>query len=160
MTMDRQNRIAWLFVGTVLLGLLTISGIGTVAAANNSSNVSDVAPYYTANDSQVMNETWLENNTEPTAENTTSLFVRLSTFVIGSGVRGNQVWAGTLTMGIVFGGAVIGAVAGVAGVVGGAVIGFAMLSGMVTLGMAPAWVWPVALFALGLILTGVYIRLQ
>lgn len=153
---DAHRRI--LVVAILILAALV--AVPSATAQENTTNASDVAPYYANNSTYIANESWMENRTDPTLENTTSLFTRLGTFIIGSGVRGQNVWAGPLVLGLVFIGAALGALAGNAGIVAGSVVAVAMLRGMVVVGLAPAWLWPVALFALGLVLTGIYIRSQ
>lgn len=160
--MQPETRRSLTVIAIALLSLAAASTLvgPAIAQSDNTTNVSDIAPYYENNSTSVQNDTWLEGRGDATLENTTGMFARIGTFVVGSGVRGENVWAGPLVLGLVLVGAALGALAGTAGIVAGSVVGVALVATLVQLGLAPAWVWAVVLFALGLVATTVYIRLN
>jgi hypothetical protein len=96
---------------------------------------------------------------EPSLDNTLDYATRVGTFIIGSGIRGQAVWAAPLLLGLVLVGGFIGASAGT-GVVAGSLLGVVSVVVLASVGLAPMWLRPVVLFLIALVLTGLYVRTQ
>lgn len=142
---DRQRMLA--HVANVLLLVLLVGAIALPAGAQNE-------PYYN-NTTAVDNATWLEGNQDPTAENTTSLLGRVGTFIVGS-EQGSAL--GALLTSLMTGGMVVSMIGGSrVGMVSGATVGVTTLGGMTAAGLAPAWMWAIVVFGVGLVLTQVVI---
>lgn len=148
---------------TALLAVLVMSIVPAGAAqTNNSTDISDVAPYYEDNStSEVRNESWMANRQSPTLDNTTHYLTRVGGFVIGSApAQGGVGPAGIMLLSLTLFGAFIGAGEGrTLGPIGGSVLAVVLASSVATIGLAPHWIYAVMVFALGLVLAAVSMRL-
>lgn len=141
-------RITSFVAFVVLLGLLATPAVAQqVTPIYNGSGTPD-------------NDSWLDNRTDPTADNVTNFLTRVGTFVIGD-VDGDAA-AGPLFTGLLVGLLVIG-LAGTTrtGLVGGGMIGVittAVLSE--SAGVLPEWAYGVTVMIIGLVVGIVYIRMM
>jgi hypothetical protein len=152
----------------VLLGLaalLLLVHMATGAAAaqpNNSTSLDDAAPYY--NNSTTANATppldvWLAGASEPTLQTMLDLAIRSTTFWLGTGTAPGGGPAGVLLTTLLVGGAVLAMVRGSRiGLVAGGVVGLSAVGLMVTMGLAPRWLFAIALLLVGLVAAGVFAR--
>jgi len=144
------------------VALVLVAGLvaGPVAAQTNSTNQT-VAPYYDDTTPSVNNGTWLSGLTDASLEDVLDLAVRVGPFIIGSGVtaQGGVGSAGALLTGALVGAVLVGTgMRARAGPVGGAVIAVGATSAFVTVGIGPSWLYPLVLFAVGLLATVALIR--
>jgi len=148
-TAKRTQRRRCLIVSSLAILLLVAAAVVPTGAAAQDNET------YWENNTTVQNETWLEDNEEATAENTTNLLGRVGTFIIGS-ERGSAV--GALLTSLMTGGIVLGMLGGSRlGMVGGSTVGVMTLGGMTAAGLAPPWMWALVMIGIGLILTQVLI---
>lgn len=150
-----SRRVRWLLAALLALSALAVTGVATGA------NVSDKAPYYDNQSDQVRNETWMDNRTEPTLDNTTHYLTRVGGFVIGQQpAQGGVGPAGVMLLSLVLFGSFVGLSEGRSvGPIGGAVLAVALASGVATVGLAPHWIYAVVIMGLGLVLAAVAIRI-
>jgi hypothetical protein len=154
---------------SLILGVVvTVGAVGwgahTAAAqsTNNSTNVSDAAPYYeSADPDQVeadQNE-WLAGIEEPTLTGMADLLTRIGTVWVGVGSGQGGGPAGVMLTGLVVLGTVLSTAAAtrVGPVAGGALAVTTVLT-LGGLGLIPGWVTAVALFILGAVAVGVMRR--
>lgn len=144
-------------VGVVVL--LPAGGAETSMAAN-TTNASDVSDYYdTVDPSDVDNDSYMNNRTNATLENSTSFLADIGGFFIGTNQQ-TQAGAGALVLGLTVFGSALGAIGlSGAGIVGGAVLGTVSIAALVVMGMAPGWLWIVVLFIVGSMGTAAFYRL-
>jgi hypothetical protein len=151
----------------VLLGLATLIVLvhlatGAAAAQPNNSTLDDAAPYY--NNSTSVNATppldvWLAGASEPTLQTMLDLAIRSTTFWLGTGTAPGGGPAGVLLTTLLIGGAVLAMVRGSRiGLVAGGVVGLSAVGLMVTMGLAPRWLFAIALLLVGLVAAGVFAR--
>jgi hypothetical protein len=127
--------------------------------ATPTASLDEKAPYYNNETASVDNETWLEGRREPTLANVTHLLTRVGGFVIGDAPAQGGGYAGPMITAIVLGGAIMGAVAGTGvGIVGGGVLLVTGFFGLVSLAVAPVWLYPVAIFVVGGIVSMIVLR--
>lgn len=170
--MQDQRRVSARLRAVALIGLLTTAAIviGLVMGADQvagqatptpEGNISDTAPYYADDNASVANESWLGNRTDPTLQNVTYWTVRIGPWVIGDGAQapGGVGLAGSLILGLAVGGALLGPVSRAnVGPVAGGVLAVTLVFGLTAAALAPAWLLPVGLFVVGLVLTVVIVR--
>jgi hypothetical protein len=148
-------------LGACLL-LLVHLATGTAAAQTNNSTLDEAAPYY--NNSTSVNATppldvWLAGASEPTLQTMLDLAIRSTTFWLGTGTAPGGGPAGVLLTTLLVGGAVLAMVRGSRiGLVAGGVVGLSAVGLMVTMGLAPRWLFAIALLLVGLVATGVFAR--
>jgi hypothetical protein len=151
----------------VLLGLATLIVLvhlatGAAAAQPNNSTLDDAAPYY--NNSTSVNATppldvWLAGASEPTLQTMLDLAIRSTTFWLGTGTAPGGGPAGVLLTTLLVGGAVLAMVRGSRiGLVAGGVVGLSAVGLMVSMGLAPRWLFAIALLLVGLVAAGVFAR--
>lgn len=130
--------------------LATAAMSGSVAAQDgNETNVSDKAPYYENETTDVGNESWTDGRENATADNIMHYATRLGSFVVG----GDGSSSGPLLMGMIVLGGILGVTIGSGvGIVGGGVIAVAALFAVVAIDIAPAWFYAVGLFGIGILL--------
>jgi len=138
--------------------VLAVAAGGVAAQDETNESVDEKAPYYNeweGNDPD--NESWMEGNEDATLENTTTMFSRIGTFVVGSNGDGSTgaVMTGMLTLGALLG---IGVGAGI-GTVAGGVLAISGIMALAATGLSPEWIVPVAIFGVGLLLSSVAKRL-
>lgn len=142
--------------------LVALAALSTpaVAQTNNTTNISEKAPYYADENAQVDNESWLEGNRNATLENTTTWVTRLGSFVIGTKPGSSQdEAAGALLVGLLMFGLVLGSIGpNRVGFVAGSTMGSATIAGLVISGLAPEWLWAVVLFVIGIVATAAFFR--
>lgn len=144
--------------------LLVVSLLGALAAPAAGQTSTSVPYYNNSSTDDVNNETWLAGMEEPTLENVTSLLLRTGSYVIGTGdVGGPEGGEGQATGAVVLGLTAFAVLLGIlggsgVGSVGGSVLAIAVAAGIVQVGFAPAWMWAVVLFGVGLLLSTVVIR--
>lgn len=149
-----HRRIALVAVVSLVLGLLWAGGFGTATVAaqtNNTTNISEVAPYYENHTDTPNLESWTAGATEPSVATLAHWLSRIPTFVLGDGgtAQGGGPMAGLLFSVILIGGvAAVGSSASV-GSVGGAVLGTVGILGLVAAGFVPVWLKVILLFVLG-----------
>jgi hypothetical protein len=149
--------VGWILAVAAIAGGV---GAGAVAAQTNTTNISDVGPYY-ANNSTSTPSGWLTERQDPTLVNVSALATRVGTFIIGSGpsTQGGGGPAGALVLGFVIFG-VVGSILRGSGVgsVAGPVVLIAAAAAIVSIGLAPTWLFAVVLLGLGLVVTTVVLR--
>lgn len=167
MTKDRrgQRRRELGAAATGILAAVLLAGMlggtaGTVSAAN-ATNVSEKAPMYDNSTQNVSFEFWFD-------EGNVSLDVlgdmasRLGPAIIGTGNEdpSGTGFVGVLLLGLVIAGSVLVSVMGTGiGPVGGTIVGLVLGYGMIAVGLAPAWAWPLLLFGLGIVAAVAAIRI-
>jgi hypothetical protein len=168
---DDSTAPVWLQVAA-MIGLLATAAlavglmVGAAPAAGQPTptpegNISDTAPYYADDNASVANESWLGNRTDPTLQNVTYWTVRIGPWLIGDGSQapGGVGLAGSLILGLAVGGALLGPVSRAnVGPVAGGVLAVTLVFGLTAAALAPAWLLPVGLFVVGLVLTVVIVR--
>lgn len=144
-----------LAVCILTLALLSAAALGSAGAAPRDLNNSS-AGYYNETVT-VDNESWMDGHENATLDNVLGMFSRISTFVIGAG--GDSSVVGSLLTSVVAGGIVLGIVGGSAiGIVAGVTVASLVLGALAAAGFAPAWLWAIAVFGIGLVLSTVVIR--
>lgn len=143
---------------TVIALLAIVMSVAVPAAAQST----ETADYYENESTETGTGPWLSGLTDASLDSILTLLTRLGTFVIGGGVtaQGGVGSAGALLTGLLISG-VMGAVgmrAG-AGASGGLIIGLVSTFMFATIGLGPTWAYPVALFLVGLIIAGVFLRI-
>jgi hypothetical protein len=131
------------------------------AQQNNSTNVSDVAPYYEEGTATPDTDRWTDGHREPALTTLLEYLARAPGFILGNGgaAQGGGLASGLLLSVVLLGGVVsVGATSNV-GSVGGAVLGVVGVVGLATAGFVPAWMRVVVLFGLGAVLAAVVIRI-
>ena len=140
----------------VLLVCLLISGLAVAAvpaiAEDDETESDDLPGYYDDRQVHVDNESWMDGNEDATISNVSTMLSRISSFVIGGDSSGDT--SGSLLTGMLVFGAIMGIfVGGGVGMVAGAVLTvFALFAGG-AVGIAPTWLYPVALFGVGVLLS-------
>lgn len=145
-----------------LLALVASSLVAPAAAANTATptatpNVSDKAPMYPNNSTAIANQSWMAGQQDPSIANVSQFVVRIPTFIVGTGVaQGGAGQAGVL----IFGVAILGAIASLAvqprvGVAGGSVLTVVGIYGGVAASVLPFWMWGLTLFGIGIVATSV-----
>lgn len=138
--------------------IVSVLFVGAVGAQANNTSVDERAPYYDEwEGNDVDNESWMDGNEDPTIENSTTIFTRIGTFVVGSNGDGSTgaVLTGMLVLGALLGiglGAPIGTVAG-------GTLATAGVFAIASTGLSPEWTVPVAMFGVGLFMASVAKRL-
>jgi hypothetical protein len=128
---------------------------------NNTTNstVASKAPLYNETAPSPDAGGFLPDIAEPTLPQVLDLAVRVGPYWIGSGSGPGGEPAGVLLLGLVVGGAVVSVGSSARfGPVAGGVIAITTVGLVAEVGLAPAWLFAVALFLLGLVLTTVFLR--
>jgi len=151
--------IASIIVMLGVVALVASSGaIGTATAQTN--NTSTPPPYYD-NASNATPSGWLDNRQEPTLVNVSAMLTRVGTFIIGTGgtTQGGGGPAGVIVFGLTVLGVVLGVVRGSSvGSVGGSVVVIAAAAVIVSVGLAPMWLYAVILFGVGIVAATAILR--
>jgi hypothetical protein len=169
---NNTNSVDWTRLGAVgalalvLCSLVLVPGVGTATAANDSTSsttesLNDTAPYYDDQDSNVSFDSWMEGRETPSLSNVTHYLTRVSGFIIGYDTAdgGSGGPAGVMITALIMFGAFIGATAGVGvGPVGGATISMVAAAGLSAAGIAPVWMYGIAVFGLALVVVRVIIN--
>lgn len=154
---DEQRRVsprtagyAITAVALALVALAVLAG-GSGAAAAQQANNSTLEPYYGNASDDVGNGSWMEGNENGTDPGAIFTYAgRVGSYVIG----GDGTGSGPLLTGMLLLGAMLGLVVGVpVGMVGGGVLAVLALFGVVGVGLAPAWLLPVAIFGIGMLVS-------
>ena len=140
-----------LLVGTVVVFL---QPVGTSAAANNTTNISDQAPYYD-NESNISNPDpgWF-NGGNVTLDGVVDMVTRIPGYIIGTGQQDQSGtgFIGVLLTGLLMAGGALGMIMGAGvGAIGGTIVALAVGFGLTTVGLAPAFIRPILLFAIGIL---------
>jgi len=149
MTRDTHTRLA--VVGIVLI--VAFGAVGGVSAQNGTLN--ETAPYY---DGAQEPDTsgWFEGVDPTTLSGLVAMIGRVGTYVIGGGGTGVT---GSLLTGVTVAGIGVGSVARAnVGSVAGVVLGITAVFAGAATGIAPQWIAPVLMFAVGLVLASVLRR--
>jgi hypothetical protein len=162
----RRRVMAAVIAIALLANVVGVAALLAAPAAGQAGNtptaspsLDEKAPYYSNDTADVDNETWLEGRREPTLANVTHLLTRVGGFVIGDAPAQGGGYAGPMITAIVLGGAIMGAVAGTGvGIVGGGVLLVTGFFGLVSLAVAPVWLYPVAIFVVGGIVSMIVLR--
>lgn len=139
---------------TAILGCLAIclvaASLGAVPSGVGAQDNESLPGYYDGHRTQDLNnDSWTEGNEEADADSITTYASRLGTFVVGSdGASSGPVLTGMLLLGSLLSMTVGARV----GMVGGGVLAVIGLWGIVSVGLAPQWLLPVAMFGVGLLL--------
>jgi len=160
---ERERRRRAALAVTAVAALLTVLLLASAPAVaeNNTTNLSDKAPYYANETSDVANESWMQGRENATLDNILAYAGRIDSFIVGSGVQaqGDAGYAAPLLVGVLLVGGIIGTGVGTGiGLVGGGVIMVATVFAFVQVGIAPAWLYPLVLFGVGLILSTILKR--
>jgi len=143
----------------VVMLLATIVPVGgAVAQTNNTTNVSDVAPYYEGNTSEVNNESWMSGRENATLDNIVHYATRIGPFVIGgtgAEAQGGGYVGPAMVSLFIMGFILSMLLSSRAGVVGSVTIAIASAGGLANAGVAPGWIFAVVLFVVGMILARV-----
>lgn len=149
-----------------LRGLLILAILILVLGWNHAAGFSEpvsgqstITPIYNGTTPDVNNESWTQNRTDVTTDNTTAYIVRVGTFVIGSETNQSSVAGSLLTGLLVFGFIITVLGSSKAGVVAGGAIGLTTAFTLVEVNIAPLWIYVLALAITGLLVTAVYIRI-
>ena len=139
-----------------LLVVPLLATVGPAVAQDNNSTINGTAPYYDNQTTQVDNQSWMSGRENATLDNTFHFASRITTFVVGDG---DQAADGPLLVGLFVLGAVLGVTVGSGvGIVGGGVLTVIALFGASAMDLAPGWLYPVALFGVGLLLAASFKR--
>jgi hypothetical protein len=136
-----MKRTAIVLIGS--LALLLLAGSGVAAAANNTS-----VDYYSNSSTSVGNASWTDGRTNATLDNALHYVSRVGTFVVGGGSvssTASSVATGFLLFLVIAGASIRARL----GIVGGSVISIVAVGGLSIAGFAPAWLYSIALFAVG-----------
>lgn len=155
----------------VLLALLVVGVAGAilavvsmpVAAQTTPTNISDVAPYYTNQSSDVDNESWYNGTTNATLDSLGDMASRLGPYFIGTGEMdpSGTGFQGILLTGFIMIAMFLGAWAMLpVGSVGGGVLAIVVGYGMTELGLAPQWFRVVLVFAVGVVAYVAFLQAQ
>lgn len=149
---------ALLLVG---LGLAGLAAPADAAPPTPTQNVTDKAPYYADNTSDVANESWMDGHEEPTLANVTHYLARVGGFVVGEqSLAGAPGSAGPLLTGFVLLGLVGGAaIGGGIGAAGGVALTVAVVGVLAGAALLPQWLYAVVLIGVALVATAALLRL-
>ncbi|MGZ0745721.1 hypothetical protein [Haloparvum sp. AD34] len=156
-----RRRTALAVAGIAALLTLVLLASAPAVAENNTTNLSDKAPYYANETSDVANESWMQGRENATLDNILAYAGRIDAFIIGSGyeTQGNTGYAAPLLVGVLLAGGIIGTGVGTGvGLVGGGVIMVSTVYAFVQVGIAPQWLYALVLFGVGLILSTILKR--
>lgn len=142
--------------GVAILFMVILAGISAAQPTPTPDNVTQKAGYY--NDSTgpegVQNESWMEGRRDATLANTTAFSVRLVGFVVGNGNA-----AAAFVTSLIMIGVYLGIVQGTSlGSVGASTVSVVALTGLVSIGFAPMWLYALVLMGLGVVATVVIVR--
>lgn len=154
-------RIALALLLAALLAAVLVNGLGVAAAQSNDTNVSDNAPYYENESSEVNNESWFDGRENATLDNTVNFLTRIGGYVVGPGdtAQGGVGRTGPLILALVALGAVVSVGVGNGlGPVAGGVLGVTAIGGLTAAAVVPAWLYPVLLFVVGGVVSIIAIR--
>lgn len=148
---ERRRKRALVAVLSALLiafCLVTLTAGATVAQNNNTTDF-----YDSWDNVSVDNESWMEGNENATLDNTTTMFTKVQTFVIGSNGDGSTpvLFTGVLFVGVILG---VTASSGV-GLLAGGVLTVGALFGAQGVGIAPGWLYPLAMMGIGIVLASI-----
>jgi hypothetical protein len=155
----RQQRAISIAAILVICGVAAVVALGTLpggaaAQTNNTTNTTATPPGYYENASTTTPSGWLEDRQDPTLVNVSALATRVGTFVIGSGstTQGGGGPAGVVVFGLVVVGSVLGVVRGASvGSVAGPILLIAAAAVIVSVGLAPLWLYAVILLGVGVV---------
>jgi hypothetical protein len=150
-----------------VLGLGAILATPTAAQAGNTPtstgtptpDLGEQAPYYEDETAEVDNRSWTYGHRAPTLANVTHYLTRVGTFIVGNEPAQGGGYAGPLILMLVFGGGILGSIAGTGvGPIGGAVLLVTGSAGLVGINLAPVWLYPVVIIIVGGIATMITLR--
>lgn len=151
------RRITLLVAFLAVLSMAVVPA-GAAAQTNNTTNVSDVAPYYENESTQVDNQSWMNGRQNATLDNIVHYATRIGPFIIGgtgTSAQGGG-YVGPAMISLFFLGFILSMLlSSRAGVVGSVTIAIAAGGGLASAGVAPGWLFAVALFVVGAILARV-----
>jgi len=140
---------------TITVALLSaLTSIGTAAAQ-------DTGPYYNNSSSTVNGTSWFAGMENVTVSSLGGMATRTLSFIIGPGttVPGGGGLSGPIILGLLVAGTFVGAVTGTRiGAPGGAVVALVATFGLISVGLAPAWLKIVILMLLGLVAATAVLR--
>lgn len=151
-----------------IAALLVVLGVALLflsapAAAQNATNVSDVAPYYANQSSSVPNSSWYQGIDNATLDSMGQMATRLGPYFVGTGGMdpSGTGFEGVLLTGIIMVGMFVGAVGMLpVGSVGGGVLAVVVGYGMTEIGLAPGWFRVILVFAVGVIAFVAFLQAQ
>lgn len=153
-------------VGLALALLVIASGLMLLfvpAAGAQSSNISNVSPYYANQSSSVDNASWYDGVGNATIDSMGRMATRLGPYFIGTGELdpSGTGFQGVLLTGIVMSIMFVGSWAMLPlGSVGGGVLSVIVGYGMTELGLAPQWFRVILVFAIGALVYVSYLQAQ
>lgn len=162
---DRVGRLlvvlAVLLLGVTMLAPSLVGGAAAAQEVNNSSNMTETAPYYANQSAPDSASGWFVGLKKPTLDNITGMAVRAGPALVGTGqtLPGGVGYAGPILIGIVVAGILLGSVwTSSIGIEGGAVVALTAAYGLVSAGLAPAWTKIVVLMLLGIVVATALFR--
>jgi len=148
-----MTRLKAPIVSTVASLALAVTAL-TARVSAQSNNTTTLPPYYN-NSTTPTDGAWMGGTTEASLPNIIDLLLRVGTVIVGPGgtVAGGGGPTGPMLFGFLLIGGAFSAVIGTGmGSVATGVVFVVVLSGVVTLGFAPSWLFAVLLFGLGVLL--------
>ena len=150
MMASRSKGLVSLALIVLLVGGLLVVTVPALAEEDEGDD--ELPGYYDDRQVHVENESWMAGNEDATISNVSTMISRVSSFVVGgdgSGDSSTSLLTGILVFGVMLG-VFVGA--GVGMVAGGVLTVFALFAGG-AVGIAPTWLYPVALFGVGVLLS-------
>jgi len=153
------ERVRPLVPAVAIAIVLLLSAVAAMAPADGQ--LANNSTYYENQSSNINNESWLANRQDPTVANFTHYLTRVGGFYIGQqSAQGGVGPAGAMLLSLVLFGAVIGGMRNRrVGPVAGVVLAITLAFAVVTAGTAPNWIYAIALFAIGIVLSAITVRL-
>jgi len=151
----RRRLLTSIAIALVLLVPAIVAPVATSAQLTNNST------YYANHSSEVNQSGWMADREEPTLDNFAHYLTRIAGFYIGQEkAQGGVGPAGLMILSLVLFGALLRANdARQVGPVGGTVLAVSLAFAVITAGTAPSWIYAVALFVIGVVLSGVVVRM-
>lgn len=155
----------WLVMLAAIIGVgITVALLATApAAAQNATNVSDVAPYYANQSDAVPNGSYYNGTENATLDSIGDMATRLGPVFIGTGDMdpSGTGFQGALITGFVMILMFVGAWAMLPlGSVGGGVLAVVVGYGLTDLGLAPGWFRVILVFVVGVLAFVAFLQAQ
>jgi len=149
-----MSRVKATLVSAVASLTLALTALSARVSAQ-SNNTTTLPPYYNNSTTPAPDGAWMAGSSEASLPNIIDLILRVGTVIVGPGgtVAGGGGPTGPMLFGFLLIGGAFSAVIGTGmGSVAAGVVFVVVLSGVVTLGFAPSWLFAVLLFGLGVLL--------
>lgn len=138
----------------VIAGVVFVTIVSGPAAAADNATLNKTAPCYNNSTTVGNQSTWFPDGGNVSLDIIGQMSTRLGSYIIGTGeqIPGGTTYAGTLVMGLVMVGIILGAVSFTSvGWAGGGVVAATAGYGLVSVGLAPAWLRIVLLMIIGVL---------